>query len=106
MDVDSPTENARRRPKGDKRERTRAKLVKAAGELVREQGYERTTLEAVARRAGMTRGAIYGNFKDREELFLAIAGTRWAPIAPALKPGATLAEHMRVLAEAVIAAMP
>jgi AcrR family transcriptional regulator len=30
--------------------------------VIREKGYERTTMEEVARRAGMTRGAIYGNF--------------------------------------------
>jgi AcrR family transcriptional regulator len=74
--------------------------------VVREKGYERTTQEDIARRAGMTRGAVQGNFKNKEELFLAIAATRWAPIAPALKPGASLAEHMRVVAEAVVAAMP
>jgi AcrR family transcriptional regulator len=96
----------RRRPKGDKRARTRAKLVEAAAEVVREKGYERTTLEDVAQRAGMTRGAIHGNFKSKDELFLAIAATRWQPIIPEFKPGGPLAEQMRILAAAVIAAMP
>jgi AcrR family transcriptional regulator len=32
--------------------------------MIREKGYARTTLEAVAQRAGMTTGAIYGNFKN------------------------------------------
>ena len=53
----------RRRPKGDKRERTRARLLEAALGLIREKGYERTTMDDIARRAGMTSGAIYGNFK-------------------------------------------
>ncbi len=35
-------------PKGDKRARTRAKLLEAARELIREKGYERTTLQDVA----------------------------------------------------------
>ena len=96
----------RRRPKGDKRARTRAKLIEAAAEVVREKGYERTTLEDVAQRAGMTRGAIHGNFKSKDELFLAIAATRWQPIIPEFKPGGTLAEQMRILAAAVVAAMP
>ena len=48
----------RRNPKGDKRERTRAALLAAARSLIREKGYERTTLEDVATRAGMTTGAI------------------------------------------------
>src|SRR5271166_2361769 len=98
--------DSRRRPKGDKRARTRAKLVQAAAEVVREKGYERTTLEEVAHRAGMTRGAIHGNFKSKDELFLAIAATRWQPIMPEFKLGGTLGEQMRILAAAVVATMP
>lgn len=93
-------------PKGDKRERTRALLVHAATQAIRERGYERTALEDVARRAGMTRGAIYGNFKNREELFLAVIETRWKPIVPQFKEGAPLREQMRILGEAVVAAVP
>ena len=73
------------RPKGDKRARTRATLLEAARELIREKGYEHTTLEDVARRAGMTSGAIYGNFKNRDELFIALAETYWAPIKPTIR---------------------
>ena len=58
------------KPKGDKRDRTRTALLEAARALIREKGYERTTMEQVARRAGMTTGAIYGNFKNRGELFI------------------------------------
>jgi len=97
--------SARRRPKGDKRERTRMALLEAARALVREQGYERTTLASVADRAGMTTGAIYGNFKNRDELFIALGETYWAPIAPVVKPGATFAEAMRALAKATLAAV-
>ncbi len=96
----------RRRPKGDKRARTRAKLLAAARELIREKGYERTTLQEVASRAGMTSGAIYGNFKNRDELFTALAEVYWAPIKPAFRPGSSFAEKMRALAEATVAAIP
>jgi AcrR family transcriptional regulator len=89
------------RQKLPKRERTRAALIEAATALVGEQGYERTSLEAVARRAGMSRGAIYGNFANRDELFLAVAETMWRPVAPAFPPGASLAERMLILGEAV-----
>jgi AcrR family transcriptional regulator len=95
--------NARRRPKGDKRERTRAALLESARELIRERGYERTTLEQVAKRAGITTGAIYGNFKNRDELFIALGQTYWAPIRPKIKPNATLAEAMRAIARATLA---
>src|SRR4051812_706004 len=97
------TSSSRRKPKGDKRERTRAALLRAARALVRERGYERTTLEKVAKRAGMTTGAIYGNFKNRDELFIALGQTYWAPIAPKIGPGATFAEAMHALAKATLA---
>lgn len=99
-------ESARRRPKGDKRRRTRAALLEAARAVVREKGYERTTLQDVAARAGMTSGAIYGNFRNKDELFIALADAYWAPIRPRFKPGATLAEIMRALADATLAAIP
>jgi len=95
----------RGRPKGDKRDRTRAALLEAARELVREKGYERTTLEKVAHRAGMTTGAIYGNFRNRDELFIALGLTYWAPVAPKVRPGATFAEAMHALAKATLAAV-
>ena len=95
----------RRRPKGDKRDRTRASLLEAARGLIREKGYERTTLEEVAARAGMTTGAIYGNFKNRDELFIALGQRYWAPVVPKVKPGATFADAMRALAKATIAAV-
>ena len=96
----------RRRPKGDKRERTRARLLEAARELIREKGYARTTLQDVAQRAGMMSGAIYGNFKNRDELFISLADAYWAPIRPRVKAGATFADVMHALAAATLAALP
>jgi AcrR family transcriptional regulator len=98
--------SGRRRPKGDKRERTRAALLDAALALTREKGFEETTLADVAERAGMTTGAIYGNFRNRDELFMALAVRQWAPIKPQFTPGSTFAELMHALAEAVIGAIP
>ena len=53
----------------------------------------------------MTTGAIYGNFKNRDELFIALGQTYWAPIRPKVKPGATFADAMRALATATLAAL-
>jgi AcrR family transcriptional regulator len=102
----TPSPSSRRQPKGNKRQRTRAKLLEAARQLVREKGYEHTTLEAVAKRAGMTTGAIYGNFKNREELLVALGQAYWPAIKPKVKPGANVPEIMRALAKATIAVMP
>jgi AcrR family transcriptional regulator len=102
-----PTAGSRRRqPKGDKRERTRAALLDAALALTREKGFEQTTLQDIAERAGMTTGAIYGNFKNRDELFMALAVRQWAPIRPRFSPGASFAEMMHAMADAVLAAIP
>jgi AcrR family transcriptional regulator len=98
--------SARRHPKGDKRQRTRAKLLDAAAIVIREKGYEGTTLADVAERAGMTRGAIYGNFRNRDELFLAVVAQRWEPIVPRIRLGDSFRKQMRALADAVIAAFP
>jgi len=97
---------SRQKPKGDKRDRTRTALLEAARALIREKGYVRTTLEEVAARAGMTTGAIYGNFRNRDELFMALGDAYWPPIKPRVALGASFAEAMRALAEALIAAMP
>ena len=101
----SEPSSAHRKPKGDKRDRTRATLLDAARALIREKGHERTTMEEVASRAGMTTGAIYGNFKNRDELFIALGQKYWAPIAPRVAPGATFAEAMRAFAKATLAAV-
>jgi len=106
MTTDSEEGSRRRQPKGDKRDRTRAKLLEAARALIREKGYENTTLEEIAEREGMTTGAIYGNFKNRDELFITLGQTYWPPIKPQVKPGASFREIMRALADATIAAIP
>jgi AcrR family transcriptional regulator len=98
-------ESPRRQPKGDKRQRTRAALLEAARAVVREKGHAGTTLEAVARRAGMTTGAIYGNFKNRDDLFIALGHAYWPAVRPRVRAGASFAEAMDALATATLAAV-
>lgn len=99
--AESPTE-----PKSDKRERTRVRLLEAAAQVIAEKGFEGSSLEAIARRAGMTRGAIYANFRNRDELFLAVVETRWRPIMPRFEERSSYADQMGALAQAVVAALP
>jgi AcrR family transcriptional regulator len=101
--IKSPASKAE--PAG-KRARTRARLIDAAAQIIGEKGFHATTLDEVATRVGMSRGAIYGNFKNREDLFLAVVKQRWEPIVPNFKPGATFREHMRAIGKAVVAAAP
>lgn len=102
----SDTANPRRQPKGDKRARTRARLLASARELTRRNGYENTTLEDIASHAGMTTGAIYGNFRNRDDLFMALAEAYWPPIRPSVPAGSSLREVLRELAAATLATVP
>jgi len=106
MALRSKKSSRRQQPKGDKRDRTRAKLLEAARWLIREKGFEHTTLEEIAERAGMTTGAIYGNFKNRDDLFIALGQAYWAPIKPQVPPGSSFPQIMRAMADATLAALP
>ena len=55
-----------------RRELTRNALVSSAGELFAERGFHAASLDEIAERAGFTRGAIYSNFENKEELFFAV----------------------------------
>ncbi|HCM50503.1 MAG TPA: TetR/AcrR family transcriptional regulator [Microbacterium sp.] len=51
------------------RERTKARLMRAAYEVFAEVGLDGASVEAICERAGFTRGAFYSNFSTKEELF-------------------------------------
>ncbi len=53
-------------------ERTRLQILAAARRVFARQGVTRTSLEQIARAAGVTRGAIYWHFADKTELFYAM----------------------------------
>jgi AcrR family transcriptional regulator len=55
--------------------RTRAALLESAARGLSRYGYANLVLEEVARDAGYTRGALYHQFKDKEDLALAVL--RW-----------------------------
>jgi len=58
--------------KAQKAEATRAVLIAAARELFARDGYGATGTEAILARAGMTRGALYHHFADKQALFAAV----------------------------------
>lgn len=53
---------------------TREALLDAAEEVFLDKGVARTSLEQIARHAGMTRGAVYWHFKNKADLFQAMLG--------------------------------
>ena len=79
----------------DEAERTRRRVLQAARKVFARQGVARTSLEQVARAAGVTRGAVYWHFRNKADLFfqmreqvslplldridLALSPAAWAP---------------------------
>ncbi|MEV0582017.1 helix-turn-helix domain-containing protein [Nonomuraea sp. NPDC050310] len=51
------------------RAETRLKVFAAAIDLIAEQGYNATTVEAIAERAGVAKGTVFYNFGSKEALF-------------------------------------
>lgn len=60
---------------------TRRALVRAASELLDEGGPDAVTLRAVGARAGVSRGAPYGHFKNKEHLLTQLAVDAWSSLA-------------------------
>jgi AcrR family transcriptional regulator len=64
---------ARQRPtQAERSARTRSALLESAARGLSRYGYGNLVLEQVAREAGYTRGALYHQFKDKEDLALAV----------------------------------
>ena len=51
---------------------TRERILEAGFECFYQNGYEQTSLAAIAQAAGVTRGAIYWHFEDKKALFRAV----------------------------------
>ena len=93
-------------PASRKRAETIARLVEAANAVIAEKGFQRASLDEIAARAGLTKGAIYSNFGSKEDLFLTVAATHTAGFKLQLSPGVSLKESFRRLLDSYVAAFP
>src|SRR5207253_9125533 len=59
---------ARARGRGAGREASRTQLVRAAIDCFARLGYQGTTIDRIARDAGVTKGAVYYHFRDKQQL--------------------------------------
>lgn len=55
--------------KAEQSEATRDQLLEAARALFSERGYQASGTDQIAQRAGVSRGALYHQFRDKEALF-------------------------------------
>lgn len=76
-----------RRSQGDRSAATREALVVAARPLFAEHGFGGVGTEAIAREAGVTRGALYHQFEDKTELFAAVYETIEQELSAGLEEG-------------------
>jgi AcrR family transcriptional regulator len=76
-------------------------LLDAAMELFAEQGFGSTSIPDICTRAGLTKGAFYSNFANKDALFLALLDRSWERrvgwIRAAMPTGGelTAARHVR-----------
>ena len=57
-------------------EQTRVELLSAAERLLRDRGYAATSMQAVARSAGITKGTLYHHFPQGKDALVAEVGRR------------------------------
>jgi AcrR family transcriptional regulator len=85
---------------------TRKHLLDAAAMVFARQGFHGASLDEVAKTAGFTKGAVYSNFKNKEDLFLALldehVSYQFVVMAEALEtPARTREEQLPRLAKAI-----
>jgi len=62
----------RRETRPERSARIRKELIVAAAQVFRRDGYHGASLDRVSAHAGYTKGAVYSNFKSKDDLFFAV----------------------------------
>ena len=55
-------------PRRNRAERTRRRILEAAGHCFASSGYAKTTVEAIAARAGVSKGIVYHHYRGKEQI--------------------------------------
>jgi AcrR family transcriptional regulator len=79
---------------------TKERVLSAALEVFAERGYHAATVEEIAERAGMTKGAVYYWFRDKEDLASDLQAQLWTDIATraqrVLDPDANAIDNLKL----------
>lgn len=84
---------------------TRARILRAAADVIRAKGLGKATTRAIARAAGLSEGALYKHFDSKLELFLALLRSspsdfiRHVMRLPELAGQGSVTDNLRDLAE-------
>jgi TetR/AcrR family acrAB operon transcriptional repressor len=80
---------------------TRRQVMEAALRMFSQNGYAATTLDDIAREAGVTRGAIYWHFSNKADLYNTLVAEVFARVNPtmeqAMQDGGSVLEGLRRL---------
>jgi AcrR family transcriptional regulator len=83
----------------ERKAQTRETLVAVALQVFLERGFHAASLADIAAAAGFTTGAVYSNFSDKDELFVAVLDAEFARRAPlherALSDAQSFEEYVR-----------
>ncbi len=98
-----PTSPPRTSLRDEQRALTRRRLLDAAEAVFASRGFHGASVEEIAREAGATTGALYSNFRSKEDLFLALfeqsVATDVGEYSRSFNAGATAAEQARAGAD-------
>jgi AcrR family transcriptional regulator len=103
MSVELPS---KRLTHAERKQQTRERLLAAAAQMFAERGYSDTSVDAVAEKAGYSKGAVYSNFADKEDLLFALVEKHCDEMLAAIAnlfggPG-SLEERLRRIADLFI----
>jgi AcrR family transcriptional regulator len=80
MFIESTETRERRRPGARKDPEADRRILETTHRLLRELGYDRLTMDAVAREAGVARTTVYRRYRDKADLVSAAIETLRAPV--------------------------
>lgn len=104
--------------RAERKAKTKTDLLRAASRLFLRKGFVATTVEDIAREAGVTTGAVYSNFATKEDMFVALVDelpnpeSTWfsedttAPSDLSVAAGSTPEERMEAWGRAVSGLRP
>lgn len=83
--------NPQRLTREEARQQNRQRLIEAAADVFAERGFHAASVDAIADRVGLTKGAAYANFASKEDLFLVVLEAR-------MQAQVEMVEHLAVAA--------
>ena len=67
------------------KEQKRATIIRAAAEAFKDRRFDEVKLDEIAKRAGVGKGTLYLYFKNKEELFVELAGAGTTEMATRIR---------------------